>query len=194
MTDAGYDYSSDLPGMGDNILSRLTGLAREARDLSQAIEELEEAQAEKQRLYNDIVARQLPELMQEAGQTKCQTSDGFDLELAEILRASIPKERAPEAHKWLREHDLGSIIKNVVSAQFGRGEEEKAREAIRALRAIDAPVETKEAVHSQTLQATLRELLSEGKEFPLDLFGAFVQKEVKIKEPKKKAAPKVKKG
>ncbi|MDB5177575.1 MAG: hypothetical protein JWN75_1243 [Candidatus Saccharibacteria bacterium] len=189
MTDT-YDYSADLPQAGDNILASLTNLARDARGLKMEAEALAAASAEKLQLYNDIITRQLPELMQEAGQNKCQTQDGFDLEVKEVLRASIPVERKNEAHEWLRGHDLGSIIKNVVSAQFGRGEEAKAKAAIKALADLGAPVETKEAVHASTLQATLRELLGEGKEFPLDLFGAFVQKEVAIKEPKVKKASK----
>ncbi len=180
-----YDYSQDLPQPGDNILARLSGLADQAKEAEAEIERLEKLLTKAKADHRDIIQKLLPELMEEAGQKDCTTASGRRLQLQDVLRASIPKERVIEAHTWLRKNKLASIIKTVVIAQFGRDEEAKARKVLADLRKINPKAEKKEAVHPQTLQATLRELLTEGIDVPLDLFGAVLQKEVKISEKKK---------
>ena len=178
---AAYDYTQDLPGLGDNILARISGLVDEAQRYEQEIEELEgELKAAKER-HRDVIQRQLPELMEQAGQKECTTIRGQKVELREILRASIPKDRTAEAHAWLREHGLAAIVKNVISVSLGKGQDDTAKRIVEKLRLTGLSPDVKEQVHSSTLQATLRELIEEGVDFPLETFGAILQKEVKIR-------------
>lgn len=175
-----YDYSQDLPAPGHNILAELAAVADDALAAEKEVERIEADLKRAKQKYNDLVQKTLPELMEAAGQKTCTSAKGHQLKLVDVLRASISKERVPEAHKWLRDHDLGSIIKLELKAQFGKNEGDKAKEALKALKKFNKEAEAKEAVHNQTLLATLRELLAEGEDVPLDLFGAVVQKEVKI--------------
>lgn len=176
-----YDYSQDLPAFGDNILARISGLVDEAQRYEAEIVELEEELKAAKERHRDIVQRQLPELMESAGQKECTTLKGQKVELREILRASIPKDRTAEAHAWLREHGLASIVKNVITVSLGKGQDDTAKRIADKLRLTGLSPDVAEKVHPQTLQATLREMIEEGVEFPLETFGAILQKEVKIR-------------
>lgn len=182
MNAAVVDYGEDaLPALGDNVLASITALSREAREAAQVVQEAEEALRAAQSAYKDIVQRQLPELMKEAGQLRLKTLDGVQLTLEEQVRASLPKDRMIEALAWLRSNGHGAVIKNVVSASFGKGEEAQAEKAAAVLQRNNFHPERRETVHPQTLAALVREMLADGTDVPLDLLGVHLQTEVKMK-------------
>lgn len=165
---------------GDNILARLYQTALLAREAKREVENAEaQLQAAKLR-HQDLTQRQLPELMDEAGQKACTVKDGTVLKVAEVIRASISEERKLPAFDWLRDNGHGSIIKNQVSLQFGRNEEQKAEAAIKALESLHFRPEQKMTVAPQTLAKLIGELMKEGVDVPMELFGAFVQREVRL--------------
>lgn len=182
MSEAAYDYSRDVvQNTGDNILARLAAKADEAMAAKRAVEAAEASLKAAQELHRDIIQRQLPELMDEAGQKDCVTSNGFRLTVAEVIRASIPAANAPVAFAWLEEHGHSSVIKNEVKVQFGRGEDKAATDALAALSGLGLHPDQKRTVHPQTLQSLIKELMADGVDVPLDTFGAHIQREVKIK-------------
>ena len=63
-------------------------------------------------------------------------------------------------------------ITPVVSLQFGKGELQAAQDTCDQLNVLGFDPEMKRDVHAQTLKAWAREQLTEGREFPMDLFGA----------------------
>ena len=112
--------------------------------------------------------------------TKLKLRDGESVEIKKIYGASIPHESQQEAFQWLREHDLGDIIKNDITVTFGRGEDNKAATyAVLARGQGYEPVQ-KIGVHPQTLKAVVRERLESGQEMPSDLFKTYAGNSTKI--------------
>jgi hypothetical protein len=98
--------------------------------------------------------------------------------------ASIPAEKSGQAFAWLREHGYGAIIKNVISAEFGKGEDEKALEAATVLAEAGFKPSQKESVHPMTLKAFVKEQMEKGNEVPADLLGVFTITRSKVENGK----------
>ena len=163
-----------------NILAQITRTARELRDAQadevSAAAMLKTAQDRVRNLTENV----LPLLMDEAQQKFLVTQDGWSLKREEIVRAGISQENMPQAAMWLNANGH-PIVKREVSAKFDRGEEQLAAHVVDAMREAGAHPTDRVSVHPQTLSALVRELLAEGKEFPQELFGVYVQALVKQK-------------
>ena len=123
----------------------------------------------------------IPTLMNEMALSSLKLSDGSSVEIKKIYGASIPTTKREAAFNWLRNNDLGDIIKNEVTVSFGRNEDNKAAEyAILAQSQGYQPAQ-KLKVEPMTLKALLRERTEAGKEMPSDLFNTFVGNQTKIR-------------
>jgi hypothetical protein len=132
-----------------------------------------------------IEQNRLPLLMDEAQQKLLVTTDGWQVSRDEIVRASISKDNLPAGVSWLNANGHGSIVKRSVTVMFGRGEEQKAAEAIDVLHERGMEPEEAMSVNAQTLSALVRELLKEGKELPNETLGVYIQPVVKVIKAKK---------
>lgn len=175
------DAEKAAPQLGHNILAQITQSARDLRDADREVEEAEAALKAAKQKANNIREVVLPGLMKEAGQEKLRTVDGWDLELVETLRASIPAATKNEALKWLEEHGQAAIIKRQIDLAFGKDETEKADRALAIILEAGFHPTDKQTVHPMTLAATLRELIEAGEDVPLELLGAYLQSGVKMK-------------
>jgi hypothetical protein len=184
---AEYEADAQQPAAdGENILAKITRVARELREARDEVVHAEEVLKAKQSRVRTIEEFTLPELMREAGQEKLRTSDGYDLELTETLRASVPAANMAEAIAWLTDHNQAAIVKRAMTLKFGRDENDKAQRALSLILEAGFTPEDKQSIHPQTLAAVIRELLAEGVDVPLPLLGAYVQPSVKLKEAKRK--------
>jgi hypothetical protein len=102
--------------------------------------------------------------------------------VATVISANISKDRSAGAHEWLRDNGFGDLIKNTVSVNFGKGEDDKAGELIKGLEDSGYNVDQKEAVHPSTLKAFCKEQIEKGSEIPTDLFGIFIGQKTTIKK------------
>ena len=68
----------------------------------------------------------IPTLMNEMSLSSLKLADGSSVEIKKIYGASIPIEKREAAFNWLRNNDLGDIIKNEITVSFGRNEDNKA--------------------------------------------------------------------
>ncbi len=168
-----------------NILSQITHTVRELRQLREDITTAEETLKAFQKRERTLVDYTLPEMMREAGQEKLRTSDGYDVELTETLRASIPAPNLSAAIAWLVEHNQSAIIKHDLKLQFGKDEDEKAERALALILEAGFVPSDKMTIHPQTLAATIKELMAAGVDVPLELLGAHIQAGVKVKEAKR---------
>lgn len=175
------DYLDEKEPVGDNLLASISALADEAKTLEAKIADMEEQVRICKEQHRLIVQYRLPELMEVAHQSELTSLSGRKITLCEIIRASIPKAREAEAVSWLRENGFSSIIKNQVSVEINKGQDELAKKIVDKLRLSDLKPEFRSLVHPQTLQKTIREMIEEGIKVPFDLFGVYEQKEVKIK-------------
>lgn len=117
---------------------------------------LEQANANYDRLVKDI----LPTMLTEAGVTELTLDGGWEVKVADDVRANITEENRTAAHAWLRENGQGSLVKTVITAKFGMGEDKKAQALYNTLAKKYESVDKKEAVHPSTLKSFVREVLA----------------------------------
>lgn len=184
-----HDYSEHEEEIAPDQMTLLHSLASKLDAADREVEELELKLKEAENKARQIRENDLPELMQSLGLKQLVTANGLVVKLREEVRASFfakdPGKREP-AYDWLREHGHDGLIKNTVAVQFGKEQEQLAEKFAEFVKTFEAPVsmQRKKEINHQTLLAFLREQLREGQEVPLPLFGAFVQKFVKIERTK----------
>jgi len=112
--------------------------------------------------------------MADLGLSKFSLDDGSTVEVKPTYGASILVKDRPAAYEWLRENGFDDIIKNVISCQFGRGEDDQAS-AFHAFASQQGyQADQNESIHSSTLKAFVKERIETGEDFPHTLFGAYV--------------------
>lgn len=176
-------YAADAADVvtGDNILSRITNTVREWKVAKDQVAEIEaRLKAAKQRTRT-LEENTIPELMAEAGQSDIKTSDGDRVTVKETLRASIPAATLTEAINWLIANNQSAIVKRDIGIKFGRDQNDDADTVVKALIELGFIPADKVSVHPSTLGATLRELLADGVDVPLKIFGGHVQNKATIK-------------
>jgi len=142
---------------------------------------LKDAKQTLYKLRDDI----LPTALQELGLTGLSLADGSKVTVKAVYGGHISEANKEPAHQWLRDNGFGDIIKNTVSCQFGKGEDEQAAQFYEELNRQGLVVNQKTEVHASTLKAWVRERVENEGDFPMDLFGAYVGQQAKIERSKK---------
>ena len=165
-------------------LDTVAGLARKIKQQQDKVERLDrELKDEKQALLK-LTDEDLPSTMADLGLSKFSLDDGSTVEVKPTYGASILVKDRPAAYEWLRENGFDDIIKNVISCQFGRGEDDQAS-AFHAFASQQGyPADQNESIHSSTLKAFVKERIETGEDFPHTLFGAYVGQRAVIKGAK----------
>jgi hypothetical protein len=166
----------DLRSISDNV-EMLRGKMAEKKALESSL----------QQLKNEIAFLELeriPDLMFAAGVKEFTTVDGAKVALKSLATAKWPED--PEGHQraiaWLETTDNLGVVKVAITAEYAKGEFDKAWAEYQRLRGDNsAKVELKESVHYQTLQKLMREALKEGIEVD-PVFNLFVRTQATIKE------------
>ncbi len=155
-------------------LDTVAGLARKIKYQQDKVERLDrELKDEKQALLK-LTDEDLPSTMADLGLSKFSLDDGSTVEVKPTYGASILVKDRPAAYEWLRENGFDDIIKNVISCQFGRGEDDQAS-AFHAFASQQGyQADQNESIHSSTLKAFVKERIETGEDFPHTLFGAYV--------------------
>jgi hypothetical protein len=179
-TDDPFDYGTDAVPDEKAVaqafvdLDRLTLAAERATEVRKRAEDaLQKAkQAEEQ-----LLQKQIPELLVKMRLDKCTTSSGIDIVLKREIKASLPGHDRVEARlnalRWLAENGHSGVIKNNVTVSLDRGADERADALVVELRSKGFDVEAKKDVHAGTLGALVRELMGEGKIVPKEYFNLF---------------------
>lgn len=172
------DYSAYKQGPGDNLLAQISGLALEQKEAEAEVERCAEELKAAQNKLKDISERQLPEMMDTAELTTCETKDGILVKIREKIRGSIPKGKERPAFEWLERHGHDKLIKRRVIIEFNREDQAWARkfaaDCARRKRPLNA--KTEETIHPSTLASFVTEQLQEGVDVPLATFGVFRQR------------------
>jgi hypothetical protein len=178
--------AGDLRKLQDNDLDSLSKLIQRQLDLDVEIENIEETLKEIKREREVLSSETIPLKMQELGIDETTMKDGSKVTVKEAFHCKIPLEKIDEAHDYLRNNDLGDIIKNKVATSFGTGEDNMAGDLVGYIESTyGITPEVKESVHPSTLKATLKKRHEEGLTDPDDLFGIFIRPETKITKGKK---------
>ena len=122
----------------------------------------------------------IPTMMQEMNLSSLKLEDGSSVEVKPVYGASISPAKKEEAFNWLRNHNLGDLIKNEITVSFGRNEDNKAIAYANLAQGQGYQPVQKLKVEPMTLKALVRERLESGQEMPTDLFNVFAGNRTKI--------------
>lgn len=177
-TDAGL---ATLRALCERVLKTEREIAATEADLKLQKEKLRE-----------LTERELPEKMVALGVSRYVLTDGTEVQLKPFSAVGIKKDEDSEeplelAFGVLRQVGGADLIKNVVAVEFGRGEDEQARELVSHLKELGHEPTQKRSVNYQTLNAWFREKLRADQLFrlPEEAFTCFVGQVAKLKKPKR---------
>ena len=163
----------------DNVKS-ITDKCHQLQELQQQYKDIEEQLSKTKNKVRDLEERIIPEMMQEAGVSKIKLKDGTEVEVKPFYAAKIPESRVEEAFGWLRGNGYEDLIKNTVTANFNRGQDNQVSELIKVCEEHGFAYSKKEKVEPMTLKAFVREQVEGGKKLPFDLFGVYIANKTKI--------------
>jgi len=157
--------------------NKLEALQTEINQQEQNIKSLKE----KQRKLSE---EEIPTFLQEKGLTSIRLNNGTEVSVAEDIKPGVLVENRPFCYQWLRDNGFGDLIKNIVSVNFGMGEDEDAINLKKQIEELGLVCAEKESVHYQTLKAFVGEQHHKGVNLPNE-FGVHVANVTKIMQKKK---------
>jgi hypothetical protein len=163
-------------------LKGISELANRQLGLELDIAKLEEQLKAKKEEHRQVSQIDIPEAMAEIGLSEFKLDTGHKITVNPFYNCSIPKDRVDEAMDWLRDNNHGDLIKNTISVDFGRGEDNEAANLKQVINDKGHSYTDKTGVHPQTLRAFVREQVESGQTLPLDLLGVFIGQKTTIKE------------
>ena len=150
-------------------------------NLNQEIEKKEKDLKQRKKDLEHISGEVIPTMMAEMGLSHLKLMDGSSVDVKPNYSANITIANREAAFNWLRENNLGDIIKNEISVSFGRNEDNKAADYAVLAEGQGYQPTQKLKVEPMTLKALVRERIEAGKEMPTELFNVFVGNKTTIK-------------
>ena len=161
-------------------LSNVSTLASKIIQMEHKVKFLEEELKTSKKELLELTDQDLPAAMEEINMESFTLSDGSEVKVIPTYGGTIRADDRPQAHTWLRDNGYGDLVKNTISANFGMGEDNLAKDFYQSALDRGFQVDKKEAVHPMSLKSWVKEMTENGSEFPSDLFGAFIGKKAKI--------------
>ena len=165
--------TGNIQSLADQV-EKLDNLAKE-------IEATEDVLKQRKKNYDYLSSEVIPTMMAEMGLSHLKLMDGSSVDVKPNYSASITIANRDAAFQWLRDNNLGDIIKNEISVSFGRNEDNKAADYANLASERGYQPTQKLKVEPMTLKALVRERLENGKEMPTELFNVFVGNKTTIK-------------
>ena len=173
--------AGDLSSIDKSGISTISNLCKQQITLETRIADLEQELKDAKQQHRKIAEDLLPAAMDEYGVAELKMDDGSQISVSPFYSASIPKDRQQDAFNWLSEQGHGSLIKNHVTASFGRGEDNLAKDLLAELGQRGMATQTKTWVEPMTLKSFVKEQVEKGENLPYDLLGIYVGQKAKIK-------------
>ena len=150
------------------------------KNLEQKEKEMKELK-EDEKIQSGII---IPQIMERMNLSTLKLKDGSEVSVKQIYGDSIKADKKAEAINWLRENDLGDIVKNEITVAFGRNEDNKAQQYATLARGQGYEPQQKVAVHASTLRLVLEERHKKGGQIPEEFFHTFEGAQTKLKGKK----------
>ena len=154
-------------------LSKLSEQVLKLKDLE---DELKTKEKNLEKISGDVI----PTMMTEMNISTLKLADGSAVEVKPVYNASISTDKKEEAFNWLRNNDLGDLIKNEITVSFGRNEDNKALQYANLAQGQGYQPIQKLKVEPMTLKALVRERVESGQDIPSDLFNVFAGNRTKL--------------
>ena len=161
-------------------LTNISQLSRKLTQMEDQIEHLESELKIRKDELRKLSEDTLPNALLEQGLSEIKLTDGTTLSVTNYYSARITEETRDAAFKWLQENELGDIIKNTVSASFGREENDAAQELMARLEEEGHDLVQKKWVEPMTLKATVKEQVEKGVALPLETFNVYIGQKIKV--------------
>jgi len=139
---------------------------------------------QKKERADKISSEVIPEIMESMKLKTLKLQDGSAIEVKEIYSATIPVANRERAYQWLRDNDLGALIKNEITVSFGRGEDNRASEYSSHAESRGYLPSKKLKVEPMTLKALYRERVEAKQDLPSEHFNLFNGNKTKITRSK----------
>ena len=172
------DQTSSLSKIDD--AGDLSSQVVKLKKLEDELAEVEAHVKELKKQIDMVGGEVIPTMMQEMNISTMKLADGSAVEVKPVYGASIPVAKKEEAFKWLRDNDLGDLIKNEVTVSFGRNEDNKASNYANLAQGQGYQPVQKLKVEPMTLKALVRERIENGLDMPSELFNVFAGSRTKI--------------
>ena len=163
-----------------NNVESLSSHVLELQKLEDEIKMDEEKLTRKKQQADKLSQQVIPEIMDSMKLKTMKLRDGSAIEIKEIYSATIPLDKKEGAFNWLRNNDLGDLIKNEITVSFGRNEDNKASDYANLAESNGYQPVQKLKVEPMTLKALVRERIENGKDIPAHLFNVFAGNRTKI--------------
>ena len=170
-----------------NELNNVESLSSHVLKLQKLEDEIkmdEERLSQKKAQADKLSQQVIPEIMDSMKLKTMKLRDGSAIEVKEIYSATIPIDKREGAFNWLRNNDLGDLIKNEITVSFGRNEDNKAREYANLAESSGYQPQQKLKVEPMTLKALYRERVEAKQDLPSEHFNLFKGNKTKITRSK----------
>ena len=162
----------------------LSNYVLQLQKLEDEIKVGEEKLKQKKEVADKISEQVIPEIMESMKLKTMKLNDGSAIEVKEIYSATIPVDKRENAFNWLRNNDLGDLIKNEITVSFGRNEDNKASEYANLAESNGYQPQQKLKVEPMTLKAEYRSRVEKGLDLPSEHFNLFKGNKTKITRSK----------
>ena len=186
MSDLQKMFIEDAPQQVNDLSNAetLSGHVLELQKLEDEIKMDEERLSRKKEQADKLSQQVIPEIMESMKMKTMKLRDGSAIEIKEIYSATIPLDKRDGAFNWLRNNDLGDLIKNEITVSFGRNEDNKAREYANLAEGNGYQPQQKLKVEPMTLKALYRERVEKKLDLPSEHFNLFKGNKTKITRSK----------
>ncbi len=156
------DFEEDAGSTEKIDIQTLSSLGHEQLKVQRELEELQLQVSKKEEELNIIRKNRIPRIMESLRIGSFTLDSGEGIAIKRSYYGSI-KDNEEQAFDWLKKNGMDDIVKNIVTIEFQRGEEEKAEELYLNLQKMGYNVDRKQSIHSSTLKAFVKERI-QGKE------------------------------
>ena len=180
--DLSQQFEADSPQQVNEIdnVNSLASYVIQLQSLEDEVKIMEDNLKRKKEAADKISEEVIPEIMEQMKLKTLKLQDGSAIEVKEIYGASIPVANREGAYKWLRDNDLGDLIKNEITVSFGRGEDNKANDYASLAETNGYQPSQKMKVEPMTLKALYRERVESNQDLPSEHFNLFKGNKTKI--------------
>jgi|TARA_R110000803_G_scaffold165804_1_gene229249 hypothetical protein len=165
----------------DEALGQLGSEIERIRSVQEQLE-LTEVKIKQLKEEEQVLADSITDLLQSKGVSELKLIDGSKVTTKEQLYCSIKEDNKEGAFNWVRSQGDGDIIKNIVSVDFKKGEDEVAQEFKQLAEDSGLVPNETSSIHPSTLRSYLNAKSRDGVDFDEKLFGAFRLNKVSIKQ------------
>jgi len=166
----------------DEQVKKISVKCTELQEKEQEVLDIEERLKKARKDAMFLSEETIPNLMQEAGVTSLNLSDGTSVTVAPFYGARISSDRKEEAFQWLRANKFADLIRNNVGVSFTAGDDVKAQQVLELLKKEGHRPVQKQEVNAMQLKQWAREQIEKGVIVPVDLFSVYVTNRTKLKQ------------